>query len=188
VRREAAKAETREALITSAMTAFAADGFDNPSLDAICAAAGYTRGAFYVHFQDRDELINAVGQRILGGLLDSTNRFDESPAAMNNLVERLFSQTAEDRGLPLYQFLHAAGRSPVLRKQYAETLDQAAEHIRDTTQFAQARAGIRGDVDAAQLTWLLLALTTGLQTLSEVGAPVESARIGQLLTYLLRRQ
>src|SRR5690606_13842928 len=98
VRREAAKAETREALITSAMTAFAADGFDNPSLDAICAAAGYTRGAFYVHFQDRDELINAVGQRILGGLLDSTNRFDESPAAMNNLVERLFSQTAEDRG------------------------------------------------------------------------------------------
>ncbi len=188
MRREAAKAETREALITSAMAAFAAEGFDNPSLDAICASAGYTRGAFYVHFQDRDDLINAVGERLLSGLLDSVSQLEDSPAAMDGVVSRLVSQSAVAQGLPLHQFLHAAGRSPLLRQRYAETLNQAAEQIHNTAQLAQAGAGMRRDVDARQLTWLLLALTTGLQALREMGAPLDSARVAELASYLLRRQ
>ena len=51
-RRDAAKKETRSALIRAALKLFHEEGFDGPSLDAICARAGYTRGAFYVHFKD----------------------------------------------------------------------------------------------------------------------------------------
>ena len=38
--RELSKQETREALLRAARDAFAAEGFDGPSLDAICAGAG----------------------------------------------------------------------------------------------------------------------------------------------------
>ena len=55
-RRRETKQETREALISAALAEFAEHGFDAPSLDAICARAGYTRGAFYVHFRDRSDL------------------------------------------------------------------------------------------------------------------------------------
>jgi AcrR family transcriptional regulator len=48
--REAGKRETREALLRAAMDEFAEKGRDLPSLDASCARAGFTRGAFYVHF------------------------------------------------------------------------------------------------------------------------------------------
>src|SRR6266545_6764537 len=69
--REQAKQETREALILAALSEFSERGLSAPSLDAICARAGYTRGAFYVHFADRDELIAAVMEKVTGVLLDA---------------------------------------------------------------------------------------------------------------------
>src|SRR5262245_37416602 len=49
--REFGKQETREALLRAGMEMFAEQGLDAPSLDALCARAGFTRGAFYVHFK-----------------------------------------------------------------------------------------------------------------------------------------
>src|SRR5262245_31791802 len=69
--RAGGKRETREALILAGIAELAEKGLDEPSLDAICARAGFTRGAFYVHFEDRDDFIAAVMERVLGGLLDA---------------------------------------------------------------------------------------------------------------------
>src|SRR5688500_7521180 len=69
--REQAKAETREALTMAALAEFAEHGLDTPSLDAICARAGYTRGAFYVHFKDRDDLIAAVMEHVTSAFIDA---------------------------------------------------------------------------------------------------------------------
>lgn len=71
VSREASKQQTREALVTAALELFAEDGLDAPSLDAICDRAGYTRGAFYVHFPDRDALLVAVMEKVGEGFLAS---------------------------------------------------------------------------------------------------------------------
>src|SRR5262249_60627386 len=68
--RAQAKRETREALIHAGLEAFAAEGLDAPSLDAICARAGFTRGAFYVHFKDREDFVVAVMERELATFLD----------------------------------------------------------------------------------------------------------------------
>src|SRR5262245_35142144 len=69
--RAAAKAATRDALLDAALAEIAERGLDAPSLDAICARAGYTRGAFYVHFKDRDALVAAVVQRAMDRFLDA---------------------------------------------------------------------------------------------------------------------
>ena len=55
--------QTREALIAAGIAAIGSEGLD-ASLDAICARAGFTRGAFYVHFQDRDDLLETVMERV----------------------------------------------------------------------------------------------------------------------------
>ncbi|MCZ7684911.1 MAG: TetR family transcriptional regulator [Sandaracinaceae bacterium] len=60
--------KTREALVDAAAELFAEQGLTGPSLDAICAKAGFTRGAFYVHFATRDDLIAAVVEKIHGRL------------------------------------------------------------------------------------------------------------------------
>lgn len=55
----ARRAQTRLALIEAATTVFAAKGVD-VSVDEICAAAGFTRGAFYSNFSSKTELCIAV--------------------------------------------------------------------------------------------------------------------------------
>src|SRR5262245_57170399 len=69
--RDLAKRATREALVDAGLAEFAARGLDAPSLDGICARAGYTRGAFYVHFRDRDDFLVAVAERALGSFVDA---------------------------------------------------------------------------------------------------------------------
>src|SRR5262245_6445698 len=68
--RDLSKQETREALIRAGMDAFSEQGVDLPSLDAICARAGFTRGAFYVHFKDRDDFLEVIVDRVLNQFLD----------------------------------------------------------------------------------------------------------------------
>ena len=69
--REATKLETREALVSAGLAEFAEHGLDTPSLDAICARAGFTRGAFYVHFRGREDFLDAVMKRVGARVLDS---------------------------------------------------------------------------------------------------------------------
>ncbi|NLH71165.1 MAG: TetR/AcrR family transcriptional regulator, partial [Brooklawnia sp.] len=59
-RREA----TRRRLIDSAVHEFAANGIDATSVEQISEAAGFTRGAFYSNFADKDELILAIVEDI----------------------------------------------------------------------------------------------------------------------------
>src|SRR5258705_13293374 len=65
------KEATRQALLVAGLAELVEHGLDVPSLDAICARAGYTRGAFYVHFKDREDFFVAVMDWALTGILAS---------------------------------------------------------------------------------------------------------------------
>jgi AcrR family transcriptional regulator len=50
------QAQTREDLLDAAARVFRERGFQGASIEAITAAAGYTRGAFYSNFESKEEL------------------------------------------------------------------------------------------------------------------------------------
>lgn len=52
--------ETRQQLISAARTIFARDGFAEARLEEIAAEAGKTRGAFYAHFRDKEDVFFAI--------------------------------------------------------------------------------------------------------------------------------
>jgi AcrR family transcriptional regulator len=51
---------TRQQLIDAARKTFARDGFDRARLHDIAAMAGKTRGAFYSHFQNKEDVFFAI--------------------------------------------------------------------------------------------------------------------------------
>jgi len=59
-RREARAAETRAHLIATARTVFAEKGYEAASVADLAAAAGYTKGALYAHFDSKEELFLAT--------------------------------------------------------------------------------------------------------------------------------
>jgi AcrR family transcriptional regulator len=59
-RREERKEETRAELIAAAASVFAQRGFHGASVEEIAREAGYSTGAIYWHFSDKDDLFLAV--------------------------------------------------------------------------------------------------------------------------------
>ena len=58
--RERRRQQTRDVLIAAATEVFAQRGFEGASLEEIAETAGFTRGAIYKHFADKEDLFFAV--------------------------------------------------------------------------------------------------------------------------------
>ena len=56
----ARRAQTQERLMAAAGRVFAERGIIGASVEEICEAAGFTRGAFYSNFADKDALVLAL--------------------------------------------------------------------------------------------------------------------------------
>ncbi len=178
VSREQSKQETREALIQAAMDAFAKEGLEAPSLDAICERAGYTRGAFYVHFRDRDDLVVAVMERVTGLLLDSLIATGDAALDLERTV-RTFAEAVAAGAYPVpgsvrsYQILQACARSETIRERYVATLNEAVRRVTHVVELGQRAGSVRACLDPAQVANLLVALVLSVQTLREVAYPFD---------------
>lgn len=179
--REAAKQETREALIRAATEVFSDKGLD-ASLDDICAAAGYTRGAFYVHFSNRDELAAAVMCRVGEGVLN-TLLGPEDAAPVESLGELVagFIQALLNGEYPLtraggvrpYQLLDACARSPQIRDQYMQCVHESISRLGEITRRLQDKGEIRNDISPQQLGFWLITLVIGLHTLHDLEMEID---------------
>jgi len=188
--RRATKEETRDALIAAGMELFAARGLDGPSLDDICAHAGLTRGAFYVHFADRDAFLLAVMDRVGGRILDDL--LARGAGGFAEAVQRFVTASLEGRyplmpegGIRPYQLLDACARSPEIRERYIALVRTSVARVTDLVTEGQREGMLRRDVDPARAATLAIALVVGLQTLADVGMPMPLAELAPDVVRLL---
>lgn len=116
---------TRAALVRSASRLICELGMHGASIDRIAADAGYTKGAFYVHFASKEEMFLtlldehfAAEVARLDTVLEGTgDPVLEARVAAEGFIARIDSEP-EWRGL--YRELAAhAGRNPSFREQFA---------------------------------------------------------------------
>ena len=79
---------TRDTLLDAAALVFARRGFHGASLEEIAETAGFTRGAIYKHFADKEDLLFAVWDRF------------------NDRTLREFSQLLDDEGTRGFEDVH----------------------------------------------------------------------------------
>lgn len=123
-RKERADA-TRRQLIHAAREIFARDGFELARLEDIASAAGKTRGAFYAHFRDKEDMFFAIfeedmardQERIRLPLSTASNRKER----MDVLVEHLVTLLSDRRRMLLnLEFKMYAARHPQKQKRLAD--------------------------------------------------------------------
>src|SRR5947209_12907442 len=87
---ERRRALTRTTLIDAAADVFARRGFHAASLEEIAEAAGFTRGAIYKNFENKEELfLSVIERRIEGQLRRFSDAFREQGAATATDVDKL---------------------------------------------------------------------------------------------------
>ena len=203
--RQQSKQETREALLQAALELFAAGGFDGPSLDAICAHAGFTRGAFYVHFRDREDLVAAVVERALSRFLDNVIGSGDEEHGLEATVERYLAVAAggfrelggvdlarrgqEDAatGVLFHQVLEACGRSAGIRERFVTIIERAIQRVARAARSGQASGRIRGDVRDEEIAYLLALLALGIRAGVDIGLALDVEEIRSSVIRLLVR-
>jgi AcrR family transcriptional regulator len=201
--RKATKRETRDALLRAGIEEFGERGFDAPSLDAICARAGKTRGAFYVHFRDREDFVVAVVETVLGDFLDAIIATGDRARDLEETVRR-FASVVDARLSPgepppsgigstydevqLHRLLEACARSPRLRERFAALLAEAIRRVTEAAREARGAGTLRDDVDVEQLGTLLVAIALGATSAIELGMTLDPARASEALLALLARR
>lgn len=70
----ARRRHTRSTLVEAGISVFAVKGIDGASIEEICEAAGFTRGAFYSNFSSRDDLVLATIEQRTKETLDRLDR------------------------------------------------------------------------------------------------------------------
>lgn len=193
--RDLAKQETRLALIQAGMTAFSEEGVDLPSLDAICARAGFTRGAFYVHFKDREDFFAAVVDQVLQDFVDwvlSAGGQVSGVSGLHVVVDR-FIDVVRDNKVPvndrhrLLMQLVARGtkRGDAASQPYRGLIEQAIVRLADAARQGQADGRLKRDLDPTQLGLMLVAASVGFIAVVEAGYTPDFEQIRRFMHDLL---
>jgi len=162
VRTRPTREETREKLFQAAAEVFEEQGIGAASIEAIAAAAGLTRGAFYSNFADKDELIIAMledhVERSLKHHRDLLARHRDPVdfVAALRTAERSRHDPLGRAPLLHIELILFAARSEKRRPELAKRLRMRR------TLVAEILAGI-GFTDPAQGSAMLLALEDGFR-------------------------
>lgn len=190
--RDQAKQETREALLRAALALIPERGLD-VSLDDICDRAGYTRGAFYVHFADRDALIAAVmervGRSVLDALIGATGHGDDLASVVARFLRGLSTGAyplTRAGGVRPYQLLDACARSPAVREQYVTLVREAVKRLGESLGAGQQKGTVRTDVRPEDLGMLLVTIAIGVHTLVDLDVKLDLSRAATSLMGLWR--
>ncbi|MEU2061042.1 TetR/AcrR family transcriptional regulator [Streptomyces sp. NPDC013455] len=184
---------TRARLLDAAFTVFAAKGFGRVSIEEVCEAAGFSRGAFYSNFATLDELFFALYQeradliaaQVAEALAQDGPGLDV-PASVHRVTEVLLLDV--DWLLVKTDFLVHAARDPAVARALLDHRTRLRQAIADRLSRARGHTrlpAVLGDADGA--AHAVVAAYDGVTTQLLLDRDVEAARawLEQLLTALL---
>jgi AcrR family transcriptional regulator len=134
---------TRKALIGSARRIFARDGFEAARIEEIAASTGHTRGAFYAHFESKEELFFALLEQ------ESLQRLEDLRA----IIER--TAVPEERLGALREFYVGGARNLHWVMLMLEFKLFAVRHPRLRARLAATHRRIRASLNLASITQLM---------------------------------
>lgn len=153
------------------MEAFAERGFHGASVEDICERAGFTRGAFYSNFADKDELVLTLFARHTGRLRDRAEelaaRDDLSPVEiLDGVIDVLVGSSHGQRQWHLLQAeftLHAL-RDASARRAFSREQERLRDTLATIVERVAERHQLHLSIPPAQFVRLAQAVSQGSVT------------------------
>ena len=189
------RAETKARLLDAAFRVFADKGFGQTRIDDVCAAAGYTRGAFYSNYSSLDELFfDLYDERAAIIAAQVASALAEPPldSAVQPIIERTAATLLLDRDWLLVKtdFLLHAARHPALARRLADHRDDLRRAVQERLSAVRGQLALPSPIeDVPAAARAVVAAYDGVTVQLLLDGDVAAARawLTQLLTALLTR-
>lgn len=172
-----AREAQRRLILETAGRLFAAHGFHQTGMAAICKAVGMSPGGLCRHFGSKAELIAGIAEQERAEVLTLLELVDAAPNLHQGLVEMLLgcaaaAADADALGLSLEVAAEGA-RSPKVGAMVAEVYRAFTHGLADRIRRAQVEGTVSSGVDAHGVVAVLAATADGLAVVPE-GASASS--------------
>ncbi len=181
--------ETRRRLLDSALGVFARHGYERATVDEIVREAGFSKGAFYVHFESKDDLFWAMLEERINRTLGSFRAgLDAGAPVAENLQTVLASAFRLDQDVlwsAVYvEFVAHAARNDKVRVRLAEMYRIWRGFAVEILRVGQEAGLVRKDIDLDLTSSVLIAVIEGMMMQSRL-APA-AVRVEETLAPLSR--
>ena len=187
--RAEAKARTREQLLDAAAAVFAQKGYAGASVDEIAEAAGYSTGALYSNFENKEklflELMSARRSRGIARQAAQVTAIVEEDAAdplalLVQRLERVDGRSTEAAALQAEFWLFAV-RNPEAMQVLATKTDELVDALAPLVSHVMQRYDAATAIPPEAVARIALALFQGLarqRRIDPAGVPVELFTVG----------
>ncbi len=147
---ERRRQQTRDHLLAAAAEVFAERGFHGASLDEVAAVAGFTKGAVYSNFKNKEDLFLALFKANFDREMDALRAtLTDSKAPPENrisdfvgLIRDQTKQSGSNFSVLYQEFWLYAARNPVVREQLIRIDDEGARALAQILQSENERVGV----------------------------------------------
>jgi AcrR family transcriptional regulator len=159
---------TRDALIRAGARAVAERGLHRASIDEIARDAGFTKGAFYANFANKDALVLAILDRHFSIALDD---IDDAVASNDDVAEqardagvRFADQMASDQGWGrvFVELVGHASRDEAFRVEMAARMQLLRDRIAAVYAQRAAELGLDLPYPADEISRMTSTMATGV--------------------------
>jgi len=183
--------DTRRRLVLAAIDEFSRRGIDATSVEHLCHAAGFTRGAFYSNFATKDDLCVEIMRHV------AQEQVDTYRAALAGLPEEMTTDqiiagilNVNDAGPEVLRTLMEidlrAYRDPAFGERVDEVRKDAWPSYVDLVTSAAARAGVEFEVDVEDLLLIFEAIWHHPRTAASGQAELRNRLITAVASHLTR--
>ena len=178
------KEKTRNRILEAAGRTFRRDGYSATGIDAVMAEAGLTAGAFYGHFDSKDDLLHAAiensfenARHLREQNLEGLEGLDWVFGLIDNYLSIGHFENVEV-GCPLPSLAPELGRgNSQLRRSFQRQLTQWAGELEATLSGAlrAAATGVHEDTTVRGLAYGVISTLVGAMTLARAMPTAEQA-------------
>jgi AcrR family transcriptional regulator len=159
---------TRQRIADAALPVFARSGYERATVDEIVREAGYSKGAFYVHFESKEDLFWAMleerivrQQEAFRQALDDTRGAEENIRALLTTVFTIFRKDAMWSAL-FIEFVAHAARNEKVRERLAMMYQNWRDFTVQTLKQGREMGQVRKDLDVDFAATVMIALIEGM--------------------------
>jgi AcrR family transcriptional regulator len=180
--------ETRRCLMVSAARLFAQRGLQQASIDELAEDAGYTKGAFYANFKNKEELFLAMLDERFAHKIEQIERViagegteaEKAVQAGDNFTEMLRADPEWQR--LFLEFSAYAGRDEDFRQELVTRYRWLRERVAAALEARAEEVGLHSAVSSEKVAMMACAIVNGfaLEKLLE-GEAIPDELLGTML-------